>query len=638
MKKLTGTREWSVKSINIFYGCSNDCSYCIDENTLILMGDLSEKPIKDIEIGEFIIGIKWNEKNIPKFIKSQVQRKWNTIRKAIKIELENKKQLICSEDHRWYSNRGWKYTMGSMFGKNRRPYLTTNNSLPFLRENNYTNLEETTNYKKGYLSGMIKGDAHLKKHNIAKKGYSYQFRLALIDNEPLIDCQKYLKEFGVKTNWFEFNEKMNGIRTNKEVNIERIRFIIKNIKDKEFLRGFIAGVFDAEGSIYKNTLSIANSDYSILSTIRYGLKLFDFDFGESKDKRSNVIHIRIKGGYQEVIRFFQIFNTKIIRKRKIYGRWRKSSKILNIISLNKEKEMIDIQTTSGNFIANGFIAHNCYAKEMANHYGWKKRDDWKNMEINYRSLASTPAKVKNDINETGLYDYMFPSSHDITLDTVEFDMNKIQELRDNGKISKRGYKKLEYMAHAEEKMQFENHNYIGSTYKKWTVAELCGIKLKELLEAGNTVLIVSKPNFNAIDKLYEITLSHPDCSIIKPYRDKVEFRFTITSMNDKLLKKWESGAPPFWHSRLTSVSVVSGIFKTSVSVEPFLDEDPLELIKLLDKQSKNIDSYWLGCMSNQNYKHHNKENLLKIVDNVQKLPDKLRNKIKFKNSFRDKLK
>lgn len=569
MTKITsGTREWCDSNINIYSGCSNDCVYCVDQNIEILMADLTEKPIKNIKIGDLIIGIKWNEKNHPKFIKSQVLNKWNIIKKAIKIELEDNKYLICSKNHRWYSNRGWKYTVGSMGGKNQRPYLTINNSLPFLRSKNQTNLEETIDYKKGYLSGMIKGDAHLKKHN-TKTGYSYQFRLALIDDEPLIICQKYLREFGVKTKWFEFNDKMNGIRTNKEVNIARIQFIIKNINNSEFLRGFIAGIFDAEGSNYKNVLSISNTDSSIISTIKYGLKLFNFDFRvrESKREYNNVIYIRIRGGYQETIKFFQIFNTKIIRKRKIYGRWRKSSKILNIIPLNEEREMVDIQTTSGNFIANGFIAHNCYAKKMAIRFGRKTKDTWKNMELNEKALNKKYKKRKGRI--------MFPTSHDITVESLNN----------------------------------------------------CIIVLEKLLKARNEVLITTKPDLNCIKYI---------CDYLDHFKEQIQFRFTITSFRSKTLDKWEPNAPGFLE-RMDSLSYAYSLgFKTSVSIEPFLDENPITLIKIVAPYC--TESIWLGKLNYMKTKFNSYYNIKKIVGQLKFLPEEIKSKIRLKDSIQNLLK
>lgn len=61
---------------------------------------------------------------IKKYTKSIVLNKINTNQPAYKITLNNGIELICSGNHRWLSNRGWKYTIGSKSGENRRPYST----------------------------------------------------------------------------------------------------------------------------------------------------------------------------------------------------------------------------------------------------------------------------------------------------------------------------------------------------------------------------------------------------------------------------------------------------------------------------------------------------------------------------------
>ncbi|KKK65407.1 hypothetical protein LCGC14_2974430, partial [marine sediment metagenome] len=61
-------------------------------------------------------------------------------------------------------------------------------------------------------------------------------------------------------------------------------------------------------------------------------------------------------------------------------------------------------------------------------------------------------------------------------------------------------------------------------------------------------------------------------------RDLIQFRFTITSIDNNLLSFWEPNAPLF-EERLESLihSFEKG-YKTSISVEPFLDLDPFLLI------------------------------------------------------------
>ena len=62
---------------------------------------------------------------------------------------------------------------------------------------------ETVGYKRGYLCGLIRGDALLGVYRYQRPGRihgdQYQFRLALVDLEPLQRARDYLREIDVTT-------------------------------------------------------------------------------------------------------------------------------------------------------------------------------------------------------------------------------------------------------------------------------------------------------------------------------------------------------------------------------------------------------------------------------------------------------
>jgi len=159
-----GTQQWSDDSLNfmdIHTVCSNVCLYCVDEESKILMADFSEKRLKDIEIGDIIIGIyqdKITKKR--KMMETRVLNKISVEREAYKIILEDNTELICSTDHRWLTDRGWKFTVGKK-GGNRydemvRPHLTKTNKIVKIYDSSLK-FDETNEYQLGYLSGMIHG-------------------------------------------------------------------------------------------------------------------------------------------------------------------------------------------------------------------------------------------------------------------------------------------------------------------------------------------------------------------------------------------------------------------------------------------------------------------------------------------------
>lgn len=167
---------------------------------------------------------------------------------------------------------------------------------------------------------------------------------------------------------------------------------------------------------------------------------------------------------------------------------------------------------------------------------------------------------------------------------------------------------------------------------------VCLKVFKKMIESKNQVLITSKPDFDCIKKI---------CDIFKVNKDLIQFRFTITSNNNDLLKFWEPNAPLF-QERLESLKYAfkSG-FKTSISVEPFLDKDPIPLIDSIIPYV--TESIWVGKMNyirangitleeksyyNQIRNINTRKNLKIILKNLQKFPESI---IQIKDSIENYL-
>lgn len=55
-------KEYGDLALNIYTGCSHGCFYCVDENAPVLTAEMRSVPIKDIEIGDKIIGVQFDGK------------------------------------------------------------------------------------------------------------------------------------------------------------------------------------------------------------------------------------------------------------------------------------------------------------------------------------------------------------------------------------------------------------------------------------------------------------------------------------------------------------------------------------------------------------------------------------------------
>ena len=166
--------------------------------------------------------------------------------------------------------------------------------------------------------------------------------------------------------------------------------------------------------------------------------------------------------------------------------------------------------------------------------------------------------------------------------------------------------------------------------------EACFTVLEKLLQSGNDVLITTKPRFAIIKAIIQQ---------FRNYKKQIQFRFTITSIDDKLLEFWEPNAPRF-KERLQSLRYAFGKgFKTSVSIEPFLDYDPTELVKTITPFI--TESIWIGRMNyipRKNLSEKEKPYYDKIRKNYEtthlwKIYNKLKRHplVRFKDSIRIQL-
>src|SRR3990170_4875125 len=115
-------------TINPYRGCSHACSYCLEGETPILMGDGRTKRLSDIRPGDAVYGTVRQGK-YRRYGVTEVLDHWETLKRAFRITLEDGAELVASGDHRFLSDRGWKHVLGSEQGIHRRPHLTINNRL-----------------------------------------------------------------------------------------------------------------------------------------------------------------------------------------------------------------------------------------------------------------------------------------------------------------------------------------------------------------------------------------------------------------------------------------------------------------------------------------------------------------------------
>jgi DNA repair photolyase len=366
------------QSINPYRGCEHGCVYCMDGDTAVLLPDGRTRRLADLRVGDEIVGTR-REGHYRRFQTTRVLAHWRTRKAAWRILLADGTELIASADHRFLTERGWKYVAPSGDGT-QRPVLTTNNSLlgpgyiAFVEGD-----DESEAFRRGYLAGIIRGDGHLASYRYERSGRlhgdQHKFRLALVDAEALDRSSELLASFGIGTDRFLFHpggparKPIEAIRTSARAAVERIRALVAmdDRRDREWGRGFVSGLFDAEGSFSDGALRIANTDPVLIDAARLTLREAGFDVvvDRSSPRPNPVSYVRVRGGLREHLRFFRMFRPAIARKCAFAGRAVKcvgDLRVVSITALPGVRDLYDITTGTEDFIANGVVSHNCYAR------------------------------------------------------------------------------------------------------------------------------------------------------------------------------------------------------------------------------------------------------------------------------------
>ena len=324
-------------TINAYRGCSHACTYCLAGDTPILMADGRTKPLSELRPGDRICGTV-RDGRYRRYVDTDVLALWATVKPAYRVTLADGTSLVASADHRFLTKRGWKYVTGAGPGRLHRPHLTTNDEL--LGTGEFAEPPKAlADYRRGYLRGTRSSDG--------------SFPAA---EEAGARAREYLATEGLDVAW-------SGRGPDDP--------------SDEWCKGFLAGIFDARGSC-RRTIRIANTDRAIIDRTVSAMSRFGFDcVVETADR--GVVYARLRGGLRERLRFFHTTDPAISSKRTIRGTALRGDRKLRVVSvqpLGLEAPMYDIQTGTGDFIANGVVSHNCFARPTHEYLGMDAGEDF----------------------------------------------------------------------------------------------------------------------------------------------------------------------------------------------------------------------------------------------------------------------
>ncbi len=354
--------------INIASGCLHGCTFCLAPETLILYSDLVWRKLENSKVGDELLGFDENvTSHVYRFFRKTTIEAIQWSKKPAYRIITEVGEVIATANHGWLNYRGkWLPTSElTSSSENRKDGFSTLKSVGYARY-----LSPSTDYKLGYIAGMTEGDGTFRFNpsELYKGDYTPYWRVALCDIEPLERLVEYLLEFEISVDirpYYQGNEKHRSaqkVETRSQSQCRKLFYLINKLLDTtEYHRGFVAGFFDAEGS-FNGSLRFSQKTLPVLHQVQKYAESFGFTFQIEKYKNS-CFNLRLIGGFTEVIRFFSIFCPAIIRKSdKIIGgalKGMKSAKVIDKIPLGVV-DVVDIQTSTHTFFANGLATHNCY--------------------------------------------------------------------------------------------------------------------------------------------------------------------------------------------------------------------------------------------------------------------------------------
>jgi DNA repair photolyase len=332
-------------TINPYRGCTHACVYCLAGDTPVLMADGRTKPLEDVRPGDAIYGTA-RDRFYRRYVTTCVLDHWSTVKPAYRVVLEDGTEFVTSGDHRFLTLRGWKHVLGAEPGRAQRPHLTRNDRMMGVGRF-AAGPGDSSGYRRGYVCGMDRGDSRL-----------------LADPEAFQRFMDYLPrpvEASCELAWAAGS----AAAAVADARVDELAEW-PDMPGEDWIKGFLAGTFDAQGSHSRTGLRISHEDSELLDWIswcfwRLGFKTTTDDRGSPRGRKS----VRLLGGVRERLRFMHTVDPATPSRCNLAGLTVKSNSGLRVASiepLGVDLPLFDITTGTGDFIANGVVSHNCFAR------------------------------------------------------------------------------------------------------------------------------------------------------------------------------------------------------------------------------------------------------------------------------------
>ncbi len=329
------------QSINPYRGCAHACVYCLRGDTPILMADGTTRPIAQLTVGSEIFGTVHRGRS-RHYARTHVLAHWSVIKPAYRVVLADGTELVAGADHRFLTENGWQFvTPSSPCAASRRAHLTVGTRL--LGTGQFSApIAKDRDYLRGYRCAVLHGGADRSRPTVSAPWHGGAAGVRGGPYHYARECRPRTVPVARPADW-------------------------PGTLSSAWCAGFLAGLCDAGRSGAAAPLQIAPPNALLIEWAARCLGMLHFRFvldSVRSADASPVSRVQLLGGLRERLRFLHAVQPTLSGALGIEGRVLQCAAALQVVSIEPvgTVRLYDVTTGSGDFIANGVVSHNCYAR------------------------------------------------------------------------------------------------------------------------------------------------------------------------------------------------------------------------------------------------------------------------------------
>jgi DNA repair photolyase len=313
--------EWTI---NPYRGCSHACTYCLAGDTPILMADGTTRPLAQLRIGDAVLGTVGAGPH-RRYVATTVLDHWSTTRTAFRVTLADGTRLVAGGDHRFLTARGWRHVRPAQPWQ---PALAVGDVLYGVGR--FADApKESPDYQAGFLCGLVRGDASLPAGS-PREGDAWVRADSYLADVPLHEALRW-----------------------------------PDLPTGGWFRGFLAGAFAATGRADRLGITFTSCNQAYLSRVTEALTHLGLPSRRPVAVRPGAPYaVEIARDLWAALRFRHVTGVTDAPLDAAGTGVRRDPRlaVVDIEPLELTLPLFDISTGTGDFIADGVVSHNCFAR------------------------------------------------------------------------------------------------------------------------------------------------------------------------------------------------------------------------------------------------------------------------------------